>query len=63
MMFVVYYIITMILTKELVMAIDDQCGMYCFKSPFHLGESCETISTTRTLKAMTGQGITGLVLE
>ena len=42
MMLVVYYIITMILTKELVMA-TDQCSVYRFKSPFYPGESCEDI--------------------
>jgi len=39
-MLVVYYIITTILTKKLVMATDDQCQ---FKSPFYPGESCEDI--------------------
>jgi len=33
----------MILTKELVMATDDQCSVYRFKSPFFPGESCEDI--------------------
>ncbi|XP_065900084.1 uncharacterized protein [Dysidea avara] len=42
MMLVVYYIITMILTKELVMA-TDQCSKYRFKSPFYPGDSCEMI--------------------
>ena len=41
-MLVVYYIVTMILTKELVMAAD-QCEDYHFQSPFHPGESCEDI--------------------
>ena len=36
---VIYYIVTVILTKELVMAID-QCTEYQFKSP---GKSCEDI--------------------
>ena len=36
---VIYYIITMILTKELVIA-TDQCTVYQFKSP---GVSCEDI--------------------
>jgi len=37
-------IITVILTKEVVMAIDGQCaGDYQFKSPFLPGESCEAI--------------------
>ena len=44
MMLVVYIILTMILTKELVMA-TDQCGEYRFKSPFYPGESCEDIYT------------------
>ena len=43
MMLVVYYIITVILTKELVMATDEHCGVYRFKSPFFPGESCEDI--------------------
>jgi len=43
MMLAVYYIITMILTKELVMATDDQCSVYRFKSPFFPGDSCEDI--------------------
>ena len=42
MMLVVYYIITVILTKELVMA-TDQCEEYHFQSPFFPGESCEEI--------------------
>ena len=41
-MLVVYYITTMILTKELVIA-TDQCSVYRFKSPFYPGESCEDI--------------------
>ena len=36
---VIYYIVTMILTKELVIA-TDQCTEYKFKSP---GVSCEDI--------------------
>jgi len=44
MMLVIYYIIiTVILTKELVMATDDQCSVYRFKSPFYPGESCGDI--------------------
>ena len=39
---VIYYIVTMILTKELVMA-TDQCTEYQFKSPFFPGVSCEDI--------------------
>jgi len=42
-MLIVYYIITVILSKELVMATDDQCSVYKFKSPFYPGESCEDI--------------------
>jgi len=40
---IVYHIITAILTKELVMATDDQCSVYKFKPPFYPGESCEDI--------------------
>ena len=36
------YIVTMILTKELVIA-TDQCTEYQFKSPFFPGVSCEDI--------------------
>ena len=39
---VIYYIVTMILTKELVIA-TDQCTEYRFKSPFFSGVSCEDI--------------------
>ena len=39
---VIYYIVTMILTKELVIA-TDQCTEYQFKSPFFPGVSCEDI--------------------
>ena len=42
MMLVVYYIITVILTKELVMA-TDQCEEYEFQSPFYPGRSCKVI--------------------
>ena len=42
-MLVVYFITTLILTKELVMADDDQCTDFQFKSPFLPGESCEGI--------------------
>ena len=38
----VIFIITVILTKELVMA-TEQCSEYQFKSPFYPGESCEDI--------------------
>ena len=41
------YIVTAILTKEMVMASvrasDDQCGVYHFRSPFYPGQSCEDI--------------------
>ena len=39
---VIYYIVTIILTKELVIA-TDQCTEYQFKSPFFPGVSCEDI--------------------
>ena len=39
---VIYYIVTVILTKELVIA-TDQCTEYQFKSPFFPGVSCEDI--------------------
>ena len=39
---VIYYIVTMILTKELVIA-TDQCTKYRFKSPFFPGVSCEDV--------------------
>ena len=39
---VIYYIVTMILTKELVIA-TDQCTEHQFKSPFFPGGSCEDI--------------------
>ena len=39
---VIYYIVTMILTKELVIA-TDQCTEYQFKPPFFPGVSCEDI--------------------
>ena len=38
----IYYIVTMILTKELVIA-TEQCTEYQFKSPFFPGVSCEDI--------------------
>ena len=38
----IYYIVTIILTKELVIA-TDQCTEYRFKSPFFPGVSCEDI--------------------
>ena len=38
----VFFIIAVILTKELVMA-TEQCNKYQFKSPFYPGESCEDI--------------------
>ena len=40
---VLWYTITVILTMELVMADDDQCTDFQFKSPFLPGESCEGI--------------------
>ena len=40
---VIYYIVTMILTKELVIATDNNCTEYQFKSPFFPGVSCEDI--------------------
>ena len=39
---VIYYIVTVILTKELVIA-TDQCTEYQFKTPFYPGVSCEDI--------------------
>ena len=39
---VIYYIVTVILTKELVI-ITDQCIEYQFKPPFPPGVSCEDI--------------------
>ena len=39
---VIYYIVTVILTKELVIA-TDQCTEYQFKAPFFPGVSCEDI--------------------
>ena len=39
---VIYYTVTIILTKELVIA-TDQCTEYQFKSPFFPGKSCEDI--------------------
>ena len=39
---VIYYIVTVILTKELVIA-TDQCTKHQFKSPFYPGVSCEDI--------------------
>ena len=40
---VIYYIVTVILTKELVIATDN-CTQYQFKTPFsYVGESCEDI--------------------
>ena len=38
----IYYIVTVILTKELIIA-TDQCTEYQFKSPFYPGVSCEGI--------------------
>ena len=39
---VIYYIVTVILTKELVIA-TEQCTVHQFKSPFYPGMSCEDI--------------------
>ena len=47
-MLVVYYIATLILTTEMVMATTEQCGVYKFKSPFYPGESCEDIYNKNT---------------
>ena len=45
---VIYYIITVILTKELVIATDN-CTEYQFKTPFsYVGESCEDIYNKNT---------------
>jgi len=43
MMTVIWYITILVLTKELVMADDDHCTDFQFKSPFLPGESCEGI--------------------
>ena len=41
---VIYYIVTVILTKELVIATDNNCTEYQFKTPYsYVGESCEDI--------------------
>ena len=39
---VIYYIVTVILTKQLAIA-DNQCTEYQFRSPFFPGKSCEDI--------------------
>ena len=40
----IYYIVTVILTKELVIATDNNCTEYQFKTPYsYVGESCEDI--------------------
>ena len=45
---VIYYIVTVILTKELVIATDN-CTEYQFKTPFsYVGESCEDIYSKNT---------------
>ena len=55
---VIYYIVTMILTKELVTSTDN-CTEYQFKSPYsYVGESCEDIY--KNAKATSGQDITPL---
>jgi len=43
MLVVYYHIITVVLTKELVMATDDQCEKYHFQSPFYPGYCCEEL--------------------
>jgi len=43
MLAVIWYITTLVLTKKLVMADDEQCTDFQFKSPFLPGESCEGI--------------------
>jgi len=43
MLTVIWYITILILTKKLVIADDDQCTDFQFKSPFLPGESCEGI--------------------
>ena len=41
---VIYYIVTMILTKELIVATDNCTAEYQFKTPYsYVGESCEDI--------------------
>ena len=41
---VIYYIVTMILTKELIIATDNNCTEYQFKTTYsYVGESCEDI--------------------
>ena len=40
---VVYYAIAAMITEELVVASDNQCTKYRFKSPFFPGVSCEDI--------------------
>jgi len=57
MMLVVYYIITVILTKELVTSV-----VYISLNLHSTLVSLVRISTTRILKAMTGQGIIGLLM-
>ena len=37
------YIATLMLINEIVIATDEQCGEYCFSTPFFPGESCEDI--------------------
>ena len=46
-MFVAYYFVIVLLTKELVMA-TDQCEEYQFQSPFFPGQSCEDIYNKNT---------------
>ena len=41
-MMLIYFILTVILSKQLVLA-TEQCTKHHFKSPFYPGESCEDI--------------------
>ena len=57
---VIYYIVIVILTKELVIA-TDQCTEYQFKSPFYPGVSCEDIyNKNPESHTWAGQDIIGL---
>ena len=57
---VIYYIVTVILTKELVIA-TDQCTKHRFKSPFYPGMSCEDICN-KNPKSHVWPGYTGLLM-
>ena len=59
MLTVIWYITTLILTKELVMADDDQCTDFQFLP----GESCEGIYTPRIQRARLNQDIIGSWVE